>query len=65
MPWLPPGPPRYRPGVNLAVCSYDSTPLRVVDRRKGDELGPLLACPCCEHRYEFGPQGLHEVPPTT
>ena len=39
--------------MNLATCSVDGTPLRVLERRKGDERGPLLVCPSCERHYDL------------
>jgi len=55
---------RYRRGVDRAICSSDSTPLRVLERRKGDDRGPLLVCPSCDRRFELGERGPQEVSPT-
>jgi len=37
--------PRDRQRVDLATCTFDSIPLLVQERRKGDERGALLGCP--------------------
>ncbi len=47
---------------NLASCTFDSVPLRVQERRKGDERGPLLVCPSCARRFIIGSRGPEEVP---
>lgn len=42
------GTERDGPEVDLMVCVSDLKPLCVLDRRKGDERGPLLGCPFCD-----------------
>lgn len=52
--------------MDLAVCTVDATELRVQDKRKGDERGPLLVCPACSLRFVItnstGPQRVPEEP---
>lgn len=54
--------PRYRQRVDLATCTFDSVPLRVQERRKGDERGPLLFCPSCGRRFIIAGRRPEEVP---
>lgn len=53
---------RYGQRVDLATCTLDSTPLRVLERRKGDQRGPLLVCPSCRRHFIVGSRGPEEVP---
>lgn len=39
---------RDRPSASLGMRSFDSTPIRRLDRREGDEWGPLLICRSCD-----------------
>ena len=50
-------------GVDLATCTLDSTPLRVLERRKGDQRGPLLVCPSCTRQFLVGSRGPEGVLP--
>ncbi len=52
----------YRHDVDLATCTLDFAPLRVQERRKDSELGPLLVCPSCGRHFTIGISGLKEVP---
>ncbi len=46
----------------MATCAFDSTSLRILDQRKGDEHGPLLVCPACDRRFVLGSMGPEEAP---
>jgi hypothetical protein len=50
--------------VNYLVCPDDGERLKVIPETREAKRPLIVSCPTCNKRFQFGPGGLAELPPS-